>query len=84
MNINLHIERLVLDPAAVAASDSGLLSAALRDELSRLLAASAIPLKQGIALPSLRAAPVSIDPGTRAHEIGRRVAQSIHGSLTRP
>jgi hypothetical protein len=84
MNINLHIERLVLDPAAVAARDTGLFSAALRNELSRLLAARAIPITQGAALHSLRAAPVSIEPGAGAHVIGRGVAQSIHGSLDLP
>jgi hypothetical protein len=83
MSINVHIERLVLDSDAVAAGDGKLFSTALRSELSRLFAEDAIPITQGAALSSLRAAPVSVDQGAGAQAIGCGVARSIYGGLAR-
>jgi hypothetical protein len=84
MSINVHIERLVLDSDAVAAGDSRLFSTALRSELGRLLAEGGTPpITQGAALPSLRAAPVSVDQGAGPQAIGCGVARSIYGGLAR-
>ena len=76
MRINLHIERLVIDGAAL---DGDAVRAALTRELSQLLAA-APPALDGLAVPSVRAqAPQA--PMRTAESVGSGVAHALHGAL---
>lgn len=80
MNINLHIERLVLE--GVAAGRSALLEAALAAELELLLAGRNLPalLCHGGAISGMGTAPViqAADPATMGTEVGR----ALHAGLS--
>lgn len=81
MNINLHIERLVLD--GVATSRPALLEAALAAEIARLLSVSNVPslLRHGDAVPSIRTAPIALVTDPLA--MGREIGQAIHAGFSR-
>ena len=81
MNINLHIERLVLE--GVAVDQPVLLEAALATELTRLLRGGHLPslLRQSGAVPGVRAGRVTsaVDSATMGSELGR----AVHASFMR-
>lgn len=81
MNINLHIERLVLE--GVAARQPALLEAALAAEIARLLSVGNVPslLWHGDAVPSMRTAPITLVTDPVA--MGREIGQAIHAGLSR-
>lgn len=83
MNVNLHIERLVLDglPHGV---DGNAVRAELESRLADLLAQGATQgaWTQGTAVPALRGATVA-PPSTRSEGFGEAVAKSVYGAITR-
>ncbi len=85
MNINLHIERLVLDGLPVSRRDASRIQTAVESELVRLLTAGEITglLQSGGALPSLRANTViSLGANTNTDTIGQQIARSVYGSIS--
>lgn len=79
MNIDLHIERLLLDGLSADALDGDAVRAALGAELTRLLQQAPSPPAQSTALPFVRAAmPASAGRGPAA-SIGAGVAQALYG-----
>ena len=81
MKLNLHIERLVLEGLPVTRHDGPRIKAAVTAELHRLIAVQGISeaLRQGAAVPALRAAEMSIGEsgspgrlGTQDCEVGSR------------
>lgn len=85
MNIELHIERLVVDGVSPAqAASSWVLGAAVERELAQLLASRGLDpaLASGGTVAALRAPAMPPSTGENADALGRRIAQSVHGSLT--
>jgi len=82
MNINVSIERLVLDGLAVSHAQGSLLGAAAERELARLLAIRGLEmsLQSGGAWPSV---PVSVIQLTssRPAQLGQQIAQAIYGRI---
>lgn len=83
MNVDLHIDRLVIEGLAVAPGEHRLIGAAVERELGRLLAAGGVSpaLAAGGSVASLRAAPIRLatqDPAS----IGTQIARTVHGGLT--
>lgn len=85
MNVNLHIERLVLDGLPLAPGQQHLLQAALRAELTRLIAAGGMQttLAAGAALPHVDGAALTLPVNADATEAGTRIAASIYGGIGR-
>lgn len=83
MNIELHIERLILDGLQVEARNRTALQAAVESELTRLLAASGVKaeLLPGCALPGLRASEIHITNPMGAARLGNNIAQAVYGSI---
>lgn len=83
MNINLHIERLVLDGLPIEASQRRVVQAAVEAELSRLLTVGGISasLQSGGAMPSLRADALQLNADSNPRQIGNQIAQSIYGGI---
>lgn len=83
MNINLHIERLVLDGLEIAPEQRPALQAAVEGELSRLLSERGLSpnLAQGIAVPSLSARDMHISRTSSPTELGQQIAQSVYGGI---
>jgi hypothetical protein len=81
MNVNLHIEKLVLEGLPVTSAQGPGLQAAVQAELARLLG------EQG-----MRGAPAGIEafrpagsirlkPGASPAQLGRQIADAVHHSL---
>jgi hypothetical protein len=83
MNINLRIERLILDGLPIAPAQSALVQAAVEAELGRLLTAGGLHagLHSGIALPSLRANALQLNAGSNPTQIGQQIAQAVYGGI---
>ena len=83
MNINLHIERLVLDGIALSPEQRPHLQATIESELSRLID------EQGWPAPSsstqvyrVAANSVHIGQTIDAASLGQQIARSVHGGGT--
>jgi hypothetical protein len=85
MNVNLHIERLILEGIDLAPHEHGHLQAAVEAELGRLLSAGGFSqeLAGGIALPSLRAGDIQLGNGAGPVPLGRQIAQAVYRGIGR-
>ncbi|HKP11811.1 MAG TPA: hypothetical protein VJZ91_06855 [Blastocatellia bacterium] len=83
MNINLHIERLVLEGLPVEARHAALVREAIEAELTRLLAENGLSsgLQTGGVFPRLHADAVHLDKGNLSPQIGRQIGQAVYGSI---
>jgi hypothetical protein len=83
VNINLHIERLVLDGLTVAPGDGARIKAAVEAELSRLLTDGGIApgLQGGIAVPSLRAGSIQMESGAKPQQLGAQIAGAVYRGI---
>lgn len=82
MNINLHIERLVLDGVNLAPNQRHLLQASVETELTRLLTESGLApsLAQGITLPRLSTSGIHITDNNPM-QLGQQIAQSVYEGI---
>lgn len=85
MNINLHIERLVLDGLDLAPEQRPLLQAAVESELSRLLTERGLSpgLAQGVAVPRLSAQDIRMTSANNPKQLGQQIAQSVYRGIGR-
>lgn len=83
MNIQLHIERLVLDGLPLTRRAGALVQAAVETELARLLGAEGLSpaLTGGGMTPHLAAPGVSFTPGGDPAALGVQIAHSVYGSI---
>lgn len=83
MNIELHIERLVLEGLEVEPRHRSHLQAALEGELARLLATAGLrsELLTGGAMRSLRAGEVHLANQMQAAQLGNHIAQAVYGGI---
>lgn len=83
MNINLHIERLILDGLPLEARDGAAIRAAVEAELVRLLTENGdfSNRQTGLATPSVRADAVQVAAQSNPAQIGQQIAGSIYGSI---
>ncbi len=82
-NIDLHIERLILDGLPLERSQGPLVQAAVQAELARLLAAYglAASLQSGGALPSVRAGAIQLTAESSPTQLGQQIAQSVYAGI---
>jgi hypothetical protein len=85
LNVNLNIERLVLEGFQLRPGEHLLVRAAAERELSRLLSERGISreLLSGGAVPRLTAGDIRLSGEADAGQIGRQVAQALYGSIGR-
>ena len=85
MNINLHIERLILDGLPIEGGDGGSLRIAMETELTRLLTQSGDTpsLQTGTALPSVRADAIQLAAQNSPAQLGRQIAGSVHNGISK-
>jgi len=82
VNVNLHIERLVLDGIDVEPAQRPLLQAALEAELGRLIAEGGVgALAAGGAVPSVKAEGFQMSGDGNPGELGRQIAGSVYGGI---
>jgi hypothetical protein len=82
MNINLHIERLVLDGLAVGNGEAALVQTAVEVELGRLLAKELFARPESSAQTCVRASEIHLRPGVSARDLGVQIGRSVFASLT--
>ena len=84
MNIQLHIDRLVLDGIEVAYSAHPLLQTTVQAELTRLLSANGLAagLQTGGARPTIYAQPIQLT-GDNPVQLGRQIARAVYGGINR-
>ena len=85
VNINLHIERLVLDGISVEPHQQPMLKASLESELGRLLAQNGIApgLQNGGAFNAIRTNSIDIGEKNEPSNLGRQIARSVYGGINR-
>jgi hypothetical protein len=85
VNINVHIERLVIDGIAVGPAERPRLQAAVATELQRLLAEGGIAtrLATGGTLASVRGGALQLPRDAGVAVLGQRVAQAVYGGIGR-
>lgn len=83
MNINVSIERLILDGLSLSHSQRPLVQAAVEAELSRLLAADGLAshLQSGGALPNIRGGNIQLAQHSDPHTLGQQIAQAVYGGI---
>ncbi len=82
MNINLHIERLVLDGVDIAPNQRHSLQASVETELTRLLTEGGLAssFAQGTALPRLSTSNIHITDNNPT-QLGQQIALSVYGGI---
>ena len=79
MNINLQINRLILEGIDLSPSQRALLQATVESELSRLLSVKGIPrhLERGGKIPKLPTS-INVKNNINPKQMGQGIAQSIY------
>lgn len=83
MNINLHIERLILDGVNIPRDQRRLLQASVETELGRLLARGGLSpsFLEGVALPHVSTNGIQLAGGNDPLQVGRQIAQSVYKGI---
>ncbi|SFE85658.1 hypothetical protein [Nitrosomonas sp. Nm166] len=83
MNINLHIERLVLDGINIGPDQKHLLHSIVTTELTRLLTEGDISpnLAKGVAMPRISADSIQV-AGNDPVQLGQQIAQSVYEGIS--
>jgi hypothetical protein len=83
MNINLHIERFVLDGISVESHQRPMLKASLETELGRLLAQHGIAsdLQSGGAFNAMRTDSIDVGDKNEPAHLGQQIARSVYGGI---
>ena len=83
MNVNVNIERLVLEGFALRPGEHLVVRAAAEAELSRLLAEGGVSpeLLSGGAVPRLNAPDISLKGGESPRQVGRQIARALYGGI---
>jgi len=83
MNINLYIDRLILDGLPIERNQAPQIQAAVETELTRLFTKSDFTagLQSSIALPSLHASAIQFSAGNTPTQLGNQIAQSVSSGI---
>jgi hypothetical protein len=82
LNVNLHIERLVLEGIDVEPAQGPILQAALEAELGRLIAEGGVgALATGGAVPSVKAEGFQMSGDGNPSQLGRQIAGAVYGGI---
>jgi hypothetical protein len=84
MNVNLHIERLVLEGVTLDRYGTPLLEQALQTELMRLFSEKNLATSlAGGMMPSLRGESIRTEPKMAPSRLGSAIAQSVYGAIVK-
>ena len=85
MNVNLNIERLVLEGFSLRPGEHALVRAAVERELSRLLTERGVSpqLLSGGAFPQLTASDMRLNGGETPRQVGAQIARALYGGIGR-
>jgi hypothetical protein len=85
MNIDIHIERLILEGLPLGAGQGAVVQAAVEVELARLLVQSGITpsLQADGAVPSMRATAIQFTAQSTPAQMGERIAHSVYAGISK-
>ena len=83
MDIDVNIDRLVLEGITVSPRERPLLQAAVETELIRLLTEGGLGWQTGIALPQAAAEPIQLKSKNDPTGLGEQIAQAVYGGMNR-
>lgn len=83
MNININIDRLILDGVSVPQSQRPLLQTAVEAELGRLLTEGGMGenWRSGGAVPSVPVNPIQLAADGNYTQWGQQIARSVYGGI---
>lgn len=83
MNINLHIERLIMEGVPLATVERPLLQAAVETELTRLLASGGLhdALQTGGAFYNVRTTSIQVASNSSPAQLGEQIAGAVYGGI---
>ncbi len=83
MNINIQIERLILDGLPISHSQRPLLQASVEAELALLLAADGVApnLQAGGALPYVPGGSIQLASDGNPKTLGQQIARAVYGGI---
>jgi hypothetical protein len=83
LNVNLNIERLVLEGFSLRPGDDVLVRAAVERELTRLLTERGVStqLLSGGAVPRLAAGDMRLNGGESPRQVGTEIARALYGGI---
>jgi hypothetical protein len=83
MNINVSIERLILEGISLPHSQRPLIQAAVEAELARLLAADGLAhhLMEGGTLPAIPGGSIQLASNGNPGTLGQQIAQAVYGGI---
>ena len=83
MNVNLHIERLILEGLDVSAKERRMFTSAIEEELRQLLKAGGIGagLQGGGSTARITAPSIQLRRDTGTGQLGKQVAGAIYGGI---
>jgi hypothetical protein len=83
MNVNLHIERLILDGLPVGHGQGALIKTAVEAELGSLLRESGVSpeLRSGGAFPTVRANSIHASGENSPSRLGQQVARAVYSGI---
>ena len=83
MNIELQVERLILDGLAISPRHSENLKAAIEAELTRLLSADGLSggLSRGGSVAHLPRSSIQITSDANPTGLGQQIATAVHGQI---
>ncbi|WP_242038025.1 hypothetical protein [Tolypothrix sp. FACHB-123] len=78
MNINLHIEQLILEGLDIPRSQRELLQATVEAELARLLSTEGLPTgwQSSVSIP-----PIEVTPSSNTTQMGQQIAQAVYRGM---
>ena len=85
MNVNLHIERLIVDGLEIDPSKRDSFKSGIERELTALLTAGGVgeTLSAGAALPRVEGPSIQLQPDNSTPQLSRQIAGSIYGGIGR-
>ncbi|MGY6275047.1 hypothetical protein [Methylomonas sp. MgM2] len=83
MNINLHIERLILEDISLTASGRPLLQAAMQTELTRLMTEGGLSsdMQAGGAVYKVRTPGIQFASDTSPTLLGEQIAEAVYRGI---
>lgn len=83
MNINLHIECLILDGLSVGHGQGAVIKADVEAELGRLLREGGVSpeLRSGGAFPTMRANSIHASGENSSSQLGQQIAQAVYSGI---
>ena len=80
-NVNLHIERLVLDGITLSVRERAVLGTAVSTELTRLISEGGLPanLPASGIVPSIPAGAIQLGGDNNPARLGQQIAQAVYG-----